>query len=162
VTLVHLPLGKSYLIFNIYMPSIYQDKVHCWKSLVALRDQVSSSPYIFVGDFNTTLHVLEKREGNVVRDSTKEFMEVLLVDLNLVDIKPSIGRFTWSNKRHDSGHIAARLDRFPIGGSIFEDQILPLSCILPKEGSDHHPISLALSSPIIIGPIPFRFNPSGF
>jgi hypothetical protein len=33
-------------------------------------------------------------------------------DWDLLDIKPSTGKYTWSNKRVGPGHIAARLDRF--------------------------------------------------
>jgi exonuclease III len=147
VTLTHLPSGKSFSIYNIYMPSVYHDKIQCWNSLFSLQDQANSVPYIFVGDFNTTLHALEKRGGTIVRDSTREHMEELISDLDLVDIKPTSGRFTWSNKRHGPGHIVVRLDRFLISGCLLEDQFLPSSCILPWSGFDHRPISLSLPPP---------------
>jgi hypothetical protein len=78
--------------------------------------------------------------------------------MDLIDIKPSKGKFTWSNKRSGLGHIADRLDIFvkcfPVGRLPH-----PLFSILPWAGSDHRPISLLLSDPKNFGPIPFRFNP---
>lgn len=69
---------------------------------------------ILTGDLNLTLATFEKRGGTVVRDPAREWVEELIQDWDLMDVKPSKGNFTWTNKRTRPGHIAARLDRFLI------------------------------------------------
>jgi exonuclease III len=110
VSLLHVPSGKSFNILNVYMPSLYRDKVICWNSLMDLQRSLDSPPIIVVGDFNTTLHAFEKRGGSIVEMQTREHMEDLIQTWDLVDVKPQRGRFTWSNKRQGDGHITARLD----------------------------------------------------
>jgi hypothetical protein len=41
-------------------------------------------------------------------------MEDLVSDLNLFDVQPSKGKYTWNNKRAGVGQIVARLDHFLI------------------------------------------------
>jgi hypothetical protein len=103
VTLTHLPLGKIFYVFNIYMSSQSQDKSLCWRSLLNLQENQSNSSLIFTRDFNTTLNASEKHGGNIVRDSSREFMEELMQGLDVLDVKPVSGRYTWSNKRQGSG-----------------------------------------------------------
>lgn len=67
---------------------------------------------IIAGDLNLSLLSSEKRGGSIVRDPARESVEDLMQDWNLIDIKLTIGKYTWSNKRVGLGHIAARLDRF--------------------------------------------------
>jgi hypothetical protein len=152
-------LEKVLFNFNIDMPFINKDKTICWNSLLSLQGIMSFAPLIFVGDFNTTLHVFEKRGIFLVRDSSREYMEDLVASYDLMDIKPPHGRFTWSNMRQGPGHIEVKLDLFLINSNIQEDSIVPLSCLIPWAGYDHRPITLELSSPIPLGPIPFHFNP---
>jgi hypothetical protein len=42
---------------------------------------------IIGGDFNTTMHLTEKRGGSIVRDSSRERMEDLISTLDLFDVK---------------------------------------------------------------------------
>jgi len=137
VSLRHQPTGKLFSIINIYMPSINRDKDMCWNSLFSLQNRIRPSLFIFVGDFNTTLHSCEKRDSSIVKEATRENMEDLLTIFYLFDTKPALGRFTWSNKRHEPRHIVAGLDRFLISSSILEENFDPSSKILPWVGSDH-------------------------
>ena len=70
-----------------------------------------------------------------------------------MDVKPSLGKYTWNNKRIGPGRIAARLDTFLLLGLNLSSKILPFG------GSDHKPILLEMVSDMNLGPIPFRFNP---
>jgi hypothetical protein len=54
----------------------------------------------------------EKRGGSTIKDPFREKMEDLIVEWDMVDIKPKKGKFTWSNKRLGPGHITIRLDIF--------------------------------------------------
>ena len=76
-----------------------------------------------------------------------------------MDIKPSLGKFTWNNKRTGPGHIAVRLDRFLVQDSFLLLGLNLSSKILPFGGSDHKPVLLEMVKDKNLGPIPFRFNP---
>jgi hypothetical protein len=123
------------------------------------QNSIDPKELIIAGDFNTTLHHKEKKGGSIVRDPSREHLEDLISTYQLLDIKPSNGRYTWSNRRLGPGHITARLDHFLLSSSFLEEAYLPSSRILPWTGSDHRPITLTLSPPRNPGPIPYRFNP---
>ena len=108
---------------------------------------------------NVTLALLEKKGGSPVRDPAREWVEDIIMDWDLEDIKPNKGKFTWTNKRVGPGHIAAWLDRFLVHSSFLTLGLFTTSEILQACTSDHKPISLSLSSGEKLGPIPFRFSP---
>eukprot|EP00253_Pinus_taeda_P018105 PITA_18105 len=108
-------------------------------------------------DLNVTLALDEQKGGSIVRDPAREWVEDIMLGWDLEDIKPSSGKFTWSNKRIALNHIAARLDRFLVHTSFLTCVLMATSKILPNLTSDHKPILLKLS--LDIGPIPFRFSP---
>ncbi len=66
--------------------------------------------------------------------------------LNLVDIKPSNGHFTWNNQRAGDSCIAERLDRFMVSYFWVGGWWSSKSEIIDWRGSDHWPIKLAISS----------------
>jgi hypothetical protein len=41
----------------------------------------------------------EKRGGSIVRDPTREWVEDIAAAWDLLDIKPTKGRYMWTNKR---------------------------------------------------------------
>ena len=53
----------------------------------------------------------------MVREPSKEWIEDLILEWDLLDMKARKGKFTWTNKRLGPGHIAARMDRFLIQSS---------------------------------------------
>ena len=73
-----------------------------------------SNSSIVVEDFNTILIKSEKKGGNIVHDPMRERMEDLIYDWDLSYVKPTKGKYTWSNKRVNPSFIVARLDRFLI------------------------------------------------
>jgi exonuclease III len=160
-SLLHLPTGKILTVINVYMPTIYQEKIDCWSSLQNLQDSLELKDLIIVGDLNTTLHPKEKKGGSRVWDPTREHLEDLISSFHLLDINPSNGRYTWSNRRIGPRHITARLDRFLLSSSFLDEAFLPSSCILPWTGSDHRPITLNLSPLIILAPSPSDLTPCG-
>ena len=114
---------------------------------------------IIAGDLNLTLHSSEKRGGSAVRDPARKWVEDLMQDWDLLDIKPSSGKFSWSNKRVGPGHIATRLDIFFIQSSFLLLGLEPRMHILASSVSDHKPVKLELLAHLDLGPIPFRFSP---
>ena len=114
---------------------------------------------IIAGDLNVTLAVEEKNGGSSVRYQAREWVEDIILDWELEDIKPSHGKFTWTNKRRGPSHNSTRLDRFLVQSSFLTFGLMASSKILPIYTSDHKPILLELSLGKNIGPIPFRFIP---
>jgi len=114
---------------------------------------------IIAGDLNLTLHSSEKRGGSIVRDPAREWAKDILQEWDMLDIKPSSGKYSWSNKILGPGHITARLDRFFIQSSFLLLGLEPRMHILPNNISDHKPIKLELLAHLDLGPIPFRFSP---
>eukprot|EP00253_Pinus_taeda_P036633 PITA_36633 len=100
----------------------------------------------------------EKKGGSLVRDPIREWVEDLILDWELEDIKPTSGKFTWSNKSIGPDHIVARLDRFLVQSSFLTCGLMTTSKILPNYTFDHKPILLELSLDGNLGPIPFRFS----
>ena len=114
---------------------------------------------ILASDLNVILNQVDKRGGYLVRDPIREHVDDLILDWELNDVIPSKGKFTWTNKRLELGHISARLDRFLIQDSFLLLGVNITSKITPFEGSDHNPITLEITIEHNLGPIPFRFSP---
>jgi hypothetical protein len=100
----------------------------------------------------------EKREGSVVRDPFIERVDHLISDWDLVDIVHKREKFTWSNYRVGSRHIAARLDRFLIHSDFFLENISISWHVVASRDSDHKAISLVFEEHDDLGSIPFHFN----
>ena len=137
----------------------FQKKKDCWNLLESYLNLQQPENIIVAGDLNVTLATNEKKGGSPVRDPSREWIEDIILDWELIDIKPNKGNFTWSNKRIGPGHIAARLDRFLVHSSFLSLGLLASSKILPHYTSYHHPILLELALDQDLGPIPFRFSP---
>ena len=69
-------------------------------------------------------------------------MEYFISNRELMDIKPSRGRFMWSKKILGPRNIISRLDRFLISNNMLKQHISLSSGILPWAGPDHKPITL--------------------
>eukprot|EP00253_Pinus_taeda_P006650 PITA_06650 len=155
----HVTTKEILCLFNVYVLVNAGEKKSCWDSLRQQADLVTLENVIIAGDLNTTLHSSEKRGGSIVRDSATEWVEDLLQDWDLLDIKPVSGMFTWSNKRIGPSHIAARLDRFLVHSSFLLLGLDACVHILPCSTSDHKPIKLTLHAHVDLGHIPFKFSP---
>ena len=157
--LQHRDSGQQISLFNIYAPVLLAEKRDCWDSLSLFLSANQLDNLVLAGDMNVTLALSEKKGGSPVRDPAREWVEDIISGWDLADIKPSRGKFTWSNKRVGPGHIAARLDRFLVHSSFLTLGLFANSEILQACTSDHKPISLTLTPGEKLGPIPFRFSP---
>eukprot|EP00253_Pinus_taeda_P003795 PITA_03795 len=128
----HLVTKESFCLLNVYVPVNAGEKKACWDSIRSQAD---------LGNLD-----------NII------IAEDLLQDWDLLDIKPSSGKYTWSNKRVGPGHIATRLDRFFVQSSFLllglDASMQILSCSI----FDHNPIKLELRDHPDLGPIPFRLR----
>ena len=129
----------------------------CWTLLHEERSNLQGN-VVLAGDLNVILSQEEKIGGSLVRDPIRELVDDIILDWNLIDVKPTTGNYTWNNKRIGPGHIAARLDRFLIQDNFLLLDLKLSSKILPFGGSDHKPILLEMENDKNLGPILFRFS----
>lgn len=158
--LLHRETTQLISLFNLYVPVLLEEKIICWDSLKDYLQLKDLDNIIIGGDLNVTLALIEKKGGSIVRDPAREWVEDIMFDWELEDIKPTKGKYTWSNKRVGPWHIAARLDRFLVQSSFLLLGLTPSYSILLHSVSDHKPILLEISLDKNLGPIPFRFNPA--
>jgi hypothetical protein len=78
-----------------------------------LCDHFEHKDLIFVGDFNTTLHPKENKGGSLSQGPLKRKLNDLISSFNIMDIKPSNGQFTWSNRRVGPGPYHVCLESLP-------------------------------------------------
>lgn len=147
-------------LFNAYVPIALSEKQFCWTNLNEHMTTSHLDNFVIAGDLNLTLSSEEKRGGNIVRDPAREWVEDIISNWDLEDIKPIRGKYNWTNKRLGLGHIAARLDRFLVQQSLHVQGFDLTSAILSFSTSYHKPIALSLIKDQNLGPIPFRFNPA--
>jgi exonuclease III len=159
VKLKNLQTCITYPICNVYIPNNFWEKKDCWETLMKSKELDAQENCIIAEDLNTTMHQREKKGGSIVRDQFRENMDDLVSDLDLFDVQPSKGKYTWNNKRTWVVHIAARLDHFLIRSPLLFLPFTITSQLVPWGISDHHPITLTLAKAKNLGPIPFRFNP---
>ena len=145
-------------IFNIYAPNSYAEK-KIYQNLLREERSNLQGNVILAGDLNVILSQDEKRGGSLVRDSMREIVDETILEWDLMDVKPSIGKYSWNNKRIGPGHIVARLDRFLVQDTFLLLGLNLSSKILPFVGSYHKPILLEMVKDKNLGPIPFKFNP---
>ena len=89
----------------------------------------------------------------------RDRVDDLIQSCDLIDIKPKLGCFTWSNHKVGATSISAKLDRFLVHIPLIDGKSIVSTKILPTLSSDHHPISLLFEKEEELGPIPFRFSP---
>eukprot|EP00253_Pinus_taeda_P003998 PITA_03998 len=133
--LVHKESGHQVSMFNLYAPVLPSEKKICWDSLQSYLSLHNPGNIIIAGDLNVTLAAEEKKGGSLVRDLAREWVEDFILDWELEDIKPTSGKFTWSNKRIGPSHIAAHLDRFLVQSSFLICGLMATSKILSKFSS---------------------------
>ena len=114
---------------------------------------------ILAGDLKITLAPNEKKGGLHGKDHMQDTVEELIQVWDLNDLKPKLGRFTWSNHRVGVASIFSRLDRFLVHSSLMDGKLIISSKVLPNLSSDHHPITLQFEKEEELDPIPFRFIP---
>jgi len=135
-----------YAIFNIYMLNNPIEKVECWNTLHNLSNSFYSQNNIITVDLNIIRNNTKKRGGIYGRHPFRDNMEELILEWDLLDIPPQLGKFTWSNMRARCGHIATRLDWILVNNNFLNQNASIKSYILPSLISNHKPISLHLKS----------------
>ena len=97
--LLHKESSHLVSLFNVYVLVSPAEKRSCWDSLKSYLSTQNLVNIIIAGDLNVTLVAEEKKGGSPVRDQAREWVEDIILDWELEDIKLSRGKFTWMNKR---------------------------------------------------------------
>lgn len=90
----HVETYMTLSLFNMYALVSAGEKNHYWDSIRSLADSEDLANIIIAGDLNLTLSLSEKRGGSTVKDPARKWVEDLLQDWDMIDIKPTSGKYT--------------------------------------------------------------------
>ena len=88
-------------------------------------------------DFNVVISLDEKRDKVAHLDPSSNMLRDNINILNLTDVKPGNGTFTWNNKRSETEAISKRLDRFLVSSYWMDVRWSTSSDIIDWRSSDH-------------------------
>jgi hypothetical protein len=103
--LLHKASRTHVCLFNIYVPVLFSKKILCWEILWEATNGMQLENIIIAGDLNVVLNPSEKRGDYVIIDPIREWVDEIILDWDLTDIRPSKGKFTWTNKCIGPDHI---------------------------------------------------------
>ena len=84
----HQESKEVFSLFNVYvLVNAKEDKI-CWDSLRDMVDGEELENIFIAGDLNISLFQGEKQGGCIVRDLAREWVEDLIHEWDLLDIKP--------------------------------------------------------------------------
>ena len=89
--------GERCLLSNIYAPTDFIGKSHLWAHIKFIQSLDPYLPWIMVGDFNVVTSLDEKWGGLARLDPSSNLIRDMIGSLNLIDVKPNNGVFTWNN-----------------------------------------------------------------
>ncbi|CAL9001349.1 unnamed protein product, partial [Prunus brigantina] len=115
---------------------------HSWELLRRLG-RVDFGPWLCCGDFNEVMACHEKSGSRMRRDAQMEDFKQAITDCCLFQFDFTGYPFTWSNKRKDTAHVEARLDRGFGNLALMQHWGNFTSHHLVAFSSDHHPILIA-------------------
>ena len=142
----YLATGERCLLSNIYAPIDISGKSNLWAHISYIRALDPFLPWILVGDFNSVTRLDEKRGGVARLDPCTNIFRAMIDSLNLIDVKPTNGVFTWNNRRCGAKAISERLDRFLVSCYWMNNRLITNLEILDWRGSDHWPIKLSITA----------------
>ncbi|CAL8151990.1 unnamed protein product [Prunus armeniaca] len=119
---------------------------HSWKLLRRLG-RVDLGPWLCCGDFNEVMECNEKSGSRLRRDAQMEDFKMAITDCCLFQFEFTGYPYTWSNKRKDTAHVEACLDRGFGNLALLQHWGNFTSHHLVAFSSDHHPILIASDRP---------------
>ena len=87
-------------------------------------------------------------------------VEELIQNWDLMDLKPKLGRYTWSNHRVGGENICKRLDRLLISADLLDSNFHFRQWVGCGGDSDHYPVYLQILNDDLRHRSPFKFNAS--
>ena len=149
---------EKYNVINIYAPNHYKEKEQCWDTIKEALKETQIRKIILGGDLNLVRSIEEKFGGTYHIDPSRDALEEIMKQHNLIDIPANNGKYTWSNKRVGKNNIKERLDRILIQENIAAVHSSIKSKILHTIASDYKPVAITMGKIENQGPLPFRYN----
>ena len=112
--LENVETGGKVSIYNIYSPNHYKDKEICWKTLKESIGVDREDNVIVGGDLNLILKAEEKRGGKVLPNPSRETLEKIMEQSNLLEIPAKNRKYTYDKNIIGRENIKERLDRILI------------------------------------------------
>lgn len=116
------------------------------------EDAITVQGCILAGGFNLVFGADEERGASAVMDPFLETFEDPMQEWDPMDVKLKKGKYFWTNRRIGSGHIAARLDWFPVNKELQLENLEITSKLVPF-GVSHHKSHLSLKQTQNYGPL---------
>jgi hypothetical protein len=129
-----------------------------WKSFHKYSMAFKNSPWVILGDFNTTLDVSEKSSGSSkVTTGMSDFRDCIS-DIDMDDIAMNDLSFTWGKRPGKPGGLLKELDR--VMGNVAFMFSFPTSYakFLPFMISDHTHATFVIPNAVKPKPKPFKFH----
>jgi exonuclease III len=141
VDVVSMETSKGFRLTGFYGNAETYKRKESWALLKHLS-QLSSSPWLCMGDFNEILDNSE-RKGRGYRPEwqIRDFREAV-VYCGLHDLGYVGNTFTWRNNRDANAFVTARLDRMMASSSWIEEFVGAVVTHLAVQKSDHCPLIL--------------------
>jgi len=149
---------EEYCIINIYSPNHYRDEEQYWNSVKEEATKIQIHNLILGGDLNLIRNTNERFGGKFYNDPSRRTLEEIIEDQKLINIPPSNGKYTWSNKRTGKHNIKESLDRILMHENIAATYSMVKSKIVHPSASYHKLVVLTLGKLENQGHLPFRYN----
>ncbi|KAI9125131.1 hypothetical protein K1719_003747 [Acacia pycnantha] len=134
--------GEEMLFTAMYAHPNEQKRKRIWEVLKEIASEVDE-PWVLVGDFNEIRSPREQRGGGRVNEVRCKNFNDWIEDCQLIDMDASGPFFTWKGPKWEGlERIFKRLDRFLCNVRWIEKFVEAEIRVIPKIGSDHHPILL--------------------
>ncbi|GLJ26421.1 hypothetical protein SUGI_0509500 [Cryptomeria japonica] len=147
-----------FLLINVYGPIQNRDNRRIWNEIELYLKAIPNQICIIGGDFIAILDHNNKRGGRrIISQSERDFCD-WVHKTNVMEIKTVEDTYTWNNMRRGFSHIAEKLDRFFLRGSLIDFHNSLSTDILPILGLDHYPIQLSISEEVKPKRCPFKFE----
>ena len=104
--------GERCLLSNICAPTDILGKSNLWAHISYIRALDPFLPWILASDFNFVTRSDQKGGGVARLHPSANLIKDMIDSLNLIDVKPTNGVFTWNNRSYGVEAISKRLDRF--------------------------------------------------
>ncbi|CAB4304064.1 unnamed protein product [Prunus armeniaca] len=138
--------SETFRVTGFYGHPDQTQRHHSWELLWNLG-RVGLGPWLCCGDFNEVMECNEKSGSRLRRDVQMEDFKQAITDCCLFQFEFIGYPFTWSNKRKDTAHVEARLDRGFGNLALLQHWGNFMSHHLVAFSSDHHPILIASDGP---------------
>lgn len=148
--------GLQFRATLVYAANMPAEREPLWQDIRDLATQIQS-PWIVMGDLNSTLLHDERLKNGVIVDSDTTELQSLSFDTGLLDLRYSGVRLTWCNNHMDQSRLYCKLDRAMVN-SLWSDTFYTSEAIfLPSGISDHSPCVVRMINHCTQGKYMFKF-----